>query len=274
MRSSGQRTIDVKPAKVLQRTLVCQWGAEPCNGTGIEWTAERTERALAVHFSQVLHDLAGSEIVRDVLRSLGQTAFELDSSDSVEPGVPGPAWRVGEATGEAYLTDWRNCTVPWTISRDAGSRTASLLDPDLVGLIIEDEVDYLIFGETRTSPEASYAQAVMRGISGLRQQLKDLRDDEALCPGLIRYLLFRCAEVPERMAAALRRYLASPSDFRLNGVLVRAVSPDDRELRDAVSWLGCMCPEVGRISVLGLHLPTGRIASFAADTAVPAGGAS
>ena len=229
---------------------------------------------MAGHVSRLLHHVAGSEIVREVLRSLGQTDFELDAIDSVVAGEPKPAWRAGEATGEAYLTDWCSCTFPWPMSRDAGRRTASLSDPDLVGLIIEDEVDYLIFGETRTSPEASYAQAVMRGISGLRQQLKDLRDDEALCPGLIRYLLFRCAEVPERMAAALRRYLASPSDFRLNGVLVRAVSPDDRELRDAVSWLGCMCPEVGRISVLGLHLPTGRNASFAADTVVRAGGAS
>lgn len=96
----------------------------------------------------------------------------------------------------------------------------------------------------------------------------------APCRGLIRYLLFRCAEAPERMAAALLPYLANPGDCRLYGVLVRDVSPDDRDLRGAVSCLGRECPAVGQIEVLGLCLPAGRIRSFAAHSVVPAGGAS
>lgn len=93
---------------------------------------------------------------------------------------------------------------------------------------------------------------------------------------LIRHLVCRCSEEPqqEHLAATLRRYLASQSDFRLNGFLLRAVSPDDRDLHDAVSWLGRAFPAIGRISVLGLYLPTGWIAPFAAETAVRPGGAS
>ena len=276
MQGSGQRAIDVKPARVPRGTLVYQLGAEPCIGTGIEWTADEAESALAGHVSQVLHDVAGSEIVREVFRSLGQTDFEPDAIGSIVEGGPKAPWRVGEAIGEAYLVDWRNCTFPWPMSRDARRRTASLPGPDLIGLMIEGEADYFVFGQIKTSSETSYPPTVMRGTSGLPQQLRELRDDGALHEDLIRYLLFRCAQGPlqERFAAAARRYLASPSGFRLYGVLVRDVAPDDRDLRGAVSWLGRECPAVGQIEVLGLYLPAGRIGSFAAQTAVPVGGAS
>lgn len=276
MQGSGQRAINVKPARVPRGTIVYQLGAEPCIGTGIEWTDEEAESALAGRVSQVLHDVAGSEVVREVLRSLGQTDFELDAIDSVVAGEPKPPWRVGEAIGEAYLVDWRNCTFPWPMSRDARMPKASLPGADLVGFIVETGVDYLVFGEVKTSSATKPTLGVMRNTTGLPQQLKDLRDDDARRRHLIRYLLFRCAEGPlkERFATAVSRYLANPSDFRLYGVLVRDVSPDERDLRGAVSWLGSQCPAVGQIEVLGLYLPAGRIGSFAAQTAVPVGGAS
>ena len=125
----------------------------------------------------------------------------------------------------------------------------------------------LVWGEIRTSKQDAHPPSVMRGRSGLVQQLEYLRADRGLRHHLIRYLLFRCTgHLRERFIAAVRRHTADSNDCRFLGVLVRDVLPDKQDLRHAVSRLGNDCPEVTRIEVLAIYIPPGHLDPVADDS--------
>lgn len=244
-----------------------QLGADPCVGTGIEWTPEESRSALDGPVAAVLNDVIGSQIVTEALGPLAQAEFDTGRIDALAASVPEPSYRRGEAIAEAYLSSWRDCTFPWPVSRDLRRPTASPAGPDLVGLKIEAGGHYLVFGEVKTSGENVYPPTVMRGRSGLLQQLEDLRADRALQRFLVRNLLFRCAgQVRDRFIAAVRRHTADPNDCRFFGVLVRDVLPDEQDLRHAVSHLGHDCPDVTRVEVLAIYLPPGHLDPVADDS--------
>ena len=210
--------------------------------------------------ADVLNDVIGSQIVTEALGPLAQAEFDTGRIDAVAARVPEPSYRLGEAIAEAYLSSWRSCTLPWRVSRDLRRPTASPAGPDLVGLKSEEGGHYLVFGEVKTSGENVYPPSVMRGQSGLLQQLEDLRADRALQRFLVRNLLFRCAgQVRDRFIAAVRRHTTDPNDCRFFGVLVRDVLPDERDLRHAVSHLGHDCPDVTRVEVIAIYLPPGHL---------------
>lgn len=249
-----------RTARVPKGTVVYRVGADPCVGTGIEWTSEESRDALGGPVADVLHDAIGSQIFAEALGPLAQAEFDMGKINAIANQEPEQTYRIGESIGEAYLSAWRDCTFPWRVSRDLRRPTASPAGPDLVGLKIEAGDHYLVFGEVKTSGENVYPPSVMRGQSGLVQQLEDLRADRALQRFLVRNLLFRCAgQVRDRFIAAVRRHTADPNDCRFFGVLVRDVLPDERDLRHAVSHLGHDCPDVTRVEVIGIYLPPGHL---------------
>lgn len=249
-------------------------GADPCVGIGIEWTPEEAREALGGPVADVLNDVIGSQIVTEALGPLAQAEFDTGRIDAVAARVPEPSYRLGEAIAEAYLSSWRSCTLPWRVSRDLRRPTASPAGPDLVGLKSEEGGHYLVFGEVKTSGENVYPPSVMRGQSGLLQQLEDLRTDGALRRHLVRNISFRwTGDIRERFIAAVSRYSADPNEFRLFGVLVRDVLPDKRDLRHAVSHLGPDCPRSTRIEVLAIYIPPSHLDPVA-DGLTPDGGTS
>lgn len=247
-------------------------GADPCVGTGIEWTPEESRDALDGPVADVLDDVIGSQIVTEALGPLARAEFDTGRIEAVAATVPKPSYRLGEAIAEAYLSSWRDCTFPWPVSRDLRRPTASPAGPDLVGLKVETGGHYLVFGEVKTSRQDTYPPSVMRRQSGLPKQLEDLRADRALQRFLVRNLLFRCTgQVRDRFIAAVRRHTADPNDCRFFGVLVRDVLPDKRDLRNAVSHLGKDCPEKTRIEVLAIYLPPGHLDPVADDSTADGG---
>ena len=82
----------------------------------------------------------------------------------------------------------------------------------------------------------------MHGRTGLKKQLEDLRDSDAIRDDLV-------------------RYLGNPSDVQFYGVLVRDVEPhqDDLRARARVDDLGAECPEGTSIELLAPYLPRGSL---------------
>ena len=269
--------------------------AEPCSGTGIQWTVAELDGALAGPVAALLRDDAGSILVGEALEPLTDTEFStagIKGAMALEQRPTGRVvrvesrsaesaaarrieraagersltnWRVGEAIAEAYLTHRRGCFFPWPMSRDARRPGSSLPGADLVGFVRVADGDRLAFGEVKTSAQERYPPDVMGGRSGLRRQLEDLRDEVALSDQLVRYLTMRSRDAGwrGRFREAAMHYLCDSCDVRLYGVLVRDVPPAERDLEGAVAELATGCPDAMRIALIGLYLPEGRIGSLA-----------
>ncbi len=210
----------------------------------------------------VLFDDEGKANIEDILAGLPETDFVqdglrrvLEDPDKVED------WRVGEAIAEVYLTDHRTCSFPWPDGRDERKSGSSLPGADLVGFRIDGDGDCFAFGEVKTSSEHRYPPGAMYGRTGLKQQLEDLRDGEAIRDDLVKYLGHRAGSAPwrARFEHAASRYLRNTSDVQLYGCLVRDVEPDQDDLRVRVGALGAACPEGTRIELLALYLPRERL---------------
>ena len=206
----------------------------------------------------VLFDDNGKADIEEILAGLAETDFEqaglrrvLRDPDHLED------WRVGEAIAEAYLTDHRSCTFPWPDGRDERKSGSSLPGADLVGFGIDGDGDCFAFGEVKTSREERYPPGTMRGRTGLKKQLEDLRDRTAIRDDLVRYLGHRSGSAwwLARFRRAAKRYVGNPCDVQLYGVLVRDVEPHQDDLRARVDDLGAGCPEETRIGLLALYLP-------------------
>ena len=242
--------------------VVYGMGSPPCSGVGLRWSDDELNAAMDGRVAAVLFDDEGKANIEDILAGLAETDFEqaglrrvLRDPDHVED------WRVGEAIAEVYLTDHRSCRFPWPDARDERKSRSSLPGADLVGFGIDRDGDCFAFGEVKTSREERYPPGAMHGRTGLKKQLEDLRDSDAIRDDLVRYLGHRAgaASWRARFQRATKRYLGSPSDVQLYGVLVRDVEPHQDDLRGRVDDLGAECPEGTRIELLALYLPRERL---------------
>ena len=233
-------------------------GGPPCSGMGLRWSDGELTAAMDGRVAAVLFDDEGKAEIEEILAPLAETEFEqgglrrvLQDPDHLED------WRVGEAIAEAYLTDHRSCTFPWPDGRDERKSGSSLPGADLVGFGIDGDGDCFAFGEVKTSREERYPPGTMRGRTGLKKQLEDLRDRNAIRDDLVRYLGHRAGSASwlARFRRAAKRYIGNPCDVRLYGVLVRDVEPHQDDLRARVDDLDAGCPEGTRIELLALYLP-------------------
>ena len=238
--------------------VIFRLGEAPCSGVGLQWSDNELDAAIDDRVAAVLFDDEGKANVEDILASLAETDFAqeglrrvLEDPDRIED------WRAGEAIAETYLTDHRSCSCPWPDGRDERKSGSSLPGADLVGIGIDDHGDCFAFGEVKTSSDRSYPPGAMYGRTGLKRQLEDLRDSEAIRDDLVRYLGHRAGSAPwrTRFERAASRYLQNTADIQLYGCLVRDVDPHQDDLRARVVSLAVACPEGTRIELLGLYLP-------------------
>ena len=209
-------------------------GFPPCSGIGLKWSSDDLDAALDGPVAAVLFDDEGKANIEEILTGLAETDFAQEGLRRVlaDPNDI-EDWRVGEAIAESYLTDHRHCYFPWPDVRDERKSGSSLPGADLVGLRADENGDCLAFGEVKTSSESKYPPGAMYGRSGLKQQLEDLRDHEAIRDDLLKYLGHRAKEASwrERFRKAGERYLRNKADVQLYGFLVRDVDPHQDDLR-------------------------------------------
>ena len=237
-------------------------GTVPCSGVGLAWSDRELDAAMSDSVAVVLFDDEGKASIEAILANLVDTEFAqeglkrvLTAPEDIED------WRVGEAIAETYLTHHRSCYFPWPDGRDERKSGSSLPGADLVGFSTDDSGDCLAFGEVKTSSEDRYPPNSMYGRTGLKRQMGDLRDCEAIRDALLRYLGHRvqAASWRPRFEAASRRYLRNKSDVQLYGVLIRDVPPNAGDLRARVQMLCRDRPPATSIELLALYLPERRI---------------
>ncbi len=233
-------------------------GVAPCSGLGLQWSDNELSTAMDDRVAEVLFDDEGKANIEDILASLAETDFTQERLRRI---LKDPRriedWRVGEAIAEVYLTDHRSCSFPWPDGRDERKSGSSLPGADLVGFGTDNNGDCLVFGEVKISSEQRYPPGVMYGRTGWKQQLEDLRDEEAIRDGLVKYLGHRAGAAPwrARFERAASRYLRNTSDIHLYGCLIRDVKPHQNDLRERVDSLADACPKGTCIEMLALYLP-------------------
>jgi hypothetical protein len=240
-------------------TVAYTVGNPPVLGTGLSWSAKETEEAVQGPVAQVVYDDAGTQALASLLGGLPETGFaRTNVQATLAQTATVENWRVGEALAESYLVHHRACHFPWPNGRDIRKSGSSLPGADLVGFQRDGGHHRFAFGEVKTSSERKYPPGACYGVTGLKQQLEDLRDDPQVRDGLVKYLGHRAANGPAwkdqfRMAAA--RYFADKEDIRVFGLLVRDVPPHEDDVRVRVSSLAKDCPAKMAIELLAIYLP-------------------
>ena len=171
------------------------------------------------------------------LRSLGNTDFARENLDAVLAAdtEENEGWVVGEAIAEAFLTQEHNVVWPWNMKRDKRNPKASLAGADLVGFKVEGSKVQFVFGEVKSSSDPDSPPGVMKGRSGMTNQLKNLAGDFSLMGRLIRWLFSRCRTEShkELFNSAMKLFVDSGNNaMLLYGVLVRDTPPVEKDLRE------------------------------------------
>jgi hypothetical protein len=239
--------------------------ARPVRARGMQFTKRDAKRARTGAVAKLLGDEEGKARLAQQLGALPRTQFQTSGLQAILAAKsPAPAWRVGEAFAEAYLTAHHNCSFPWPFERDHRNENASLPGPDSVGFQKRPELRFA-FAEAKTSSEKQCPPSVMVGRKGMVHQLKVLRDSPKAKDRLVLYLAHRAAgqEWENDFRKAMERYLEDPKDISLFGVLVRDTAPDKKDLQSRAQALAKGCPEKTLIELRALYVPV-PIEDFAA----------
>ena len=148
------------------------------------------------------------------LRGMATTGMATEFVENLLQTVPEEkSWAVGEALAECVLADddTREICWPWNLVRDRRTPRASLPGADLVGFCKEGDAVLLLFGEVKTSSDASTPPNVMNGSGGMAWQLKNEATRLDIQHALLKWLRARCesAEHQALYQAAVHRYVQS-----------------------------------------------------------------
>lgn len=237
-------------------------GTAPVTGLGISWTQEELDAGMNGPMPAAVFDDAGKADVTALLAGLAETDFEKDRLEQVlqTEAEPEP-WRVGESIAESYLTHHRQCHFPWPDSRDERKSGSSLPGADLAGIQQDDQGHRFAFGEVKTSSEAKHPPNVLYGKEGLKKQLEDLQGDASIRETLFRYLAQRASgsSWQDSFKAAAIRFIRNDRDICVFGVLVRDVSPNEKDLRARVGALADSNTSPMMVELIAIYLPEGSI---------------
>jgi hypothetical protein len=197
----------------------CSWVGHQVDIDELQGLAgEIRERAL---------DIAFCDATADHLRDLAQTGLASDwIGDFLKDAEPDAVldWQVGEAFAEAALElqfeVQFEVTFPWNTRRDERVPKASLPGADLVGLSMTADGAVLVFGEVKSSSDATCPPGVLVGKSGMVQQLERILDDRQTQLKLIQWLVARVQDGVH--ADQLDQAFATPTPTRRTSAVVDA----------------------------------------------------
>lgn len=194
-----------------------------------------------------IREAAVAEVADDLVRQL------LESEPDPEP------WQIGEAMAEVLLSEWHDALWVWNQGRDRRTPRASLPGADLVGFLdTGDGSARFLFGEVKTSEDASSPPNVLYGRRGMIHQLEELASRADLVWTLILWLRARCTD--GAALAAYRSALAAHAksdgtDLVLAGCLLRDTVPNEMDVKNRGTALAKTVPGSTSVQLRVWHLP-------------------
>lgn len=165
---------------------------------------------------------------------------------------------------ECYLEDFEKIRFYYPPSRDARNPKANLQGADLVGFIdIDETTTIFLFGEVKTSGDKNSPPQVMRGESGMINELRRIKNDPSLREAIIRWLGFKVKDLPDDdpfkkdYRKALKIYIKDDAEnkYFLLGVLVRDTTPRDTDLKSRYESLKSELTRKVRLKLIALYIP-------------------
>jgi hypothetical protein len=216
-----------------------------------------SERYFDVEGTDQLAKEFGEEI------DITDTGFEGDGLyDIFQSQVQPIDWRIGEVLVELYLEQHNSARFHYRSSRDAKNPDSNSTGADLVGFVDIDNETLFLFGEVKSSNDASRPPTIWYGRTGLLRQLEGLKSNPRIRASLIRWLGFKVKDLDKSHAFrkdysnALRVYYRSrKTKFYLVGALVRDVDPDANDLISRFSNLIRELDPQIRMDLVALYLP-------------------
>jgi hypothetical protein len=233
---------------------------------GVSHTDKEMFNALTNEVYDKVYDITGnSDLIDSILIGLADTGFKKDSllpifacNDCIND------WEVGEAYAQAYLEDNFSSILPWNLSRDIKKPGSSLPGADIVGLHLQDNSAYFLFGEIKTSSDQDYPPGLMYGPTGLKKQLDDLCTEQDTIFALIKYLGFRLKNTVHwpMYQNAFQKYYINNYNIHIMGVLIRDVKPNEKDLAARAKSLSPYCINGRQINLVAIYLPQKAISKF------------
>lgn len=231
-----------------------------CTWSGSAWTEDEIV-AMSADITERALDLAFESDVAERLQDLTSTGASAEwLTEFLDEAVSDEvlSWQVGEAVAEAVLENSHGVIFPWNTRRDERNPRASLPGADLVGISVEPRGCRLVFGEVKSSSDASSPPGVLTGKSGMDQQLERLIEDNRLHFSLIKWLVARVSD--EESGAKFDEALAAfvqtrGSSVRLVGVLVRDTYPRESDVSARGRALGERVSEPSSVELHAMYMP-------------------
>ncbi len=207
-----------------------------------------------------LHDKKEKAEFETHLRGLASTAFGRESLEAVfaADAPESRDWAAGEAVAEAFLSREYAVVWPWNMERDKRNPRASLPGADLAGFRVEDKAVRFVFGETKTSSDPNRPPGVMKGRSGMTNQIKNLAKDLSLINSLLRWLFSRCKNTPyEKLFNSASQIFAESGckAMLLYGVLIRDTEPGEKDLKKSGRKLAKTISSPTVCSLFAVYIP-------------------
>lgn len=239
-------------------------GDEGCRVVGLE-----LDDAIDAHVGERIGALLGDVRLREALEELlSGSDFDSTLLEKVllsDDSVPPTAWKVGEALGQCFLEDARDCLFPWPVSFDLRNPNASPAGTDLVGFTQDEGGDRFAFGEVKTSGDPALPpRVVTRPGDGLQDQLTTLCGGADTRTALVLYLAPRAlgSKWAEKFKSAASRFFKEQGDVAIFGVLVRTTPPNLRDLEGcAQRLLPYRAPEMN-LELVGLYVSSAQLDSL------------
>jgi len=222
---------------------------------------DRFRAYLAERVKARTEDDEGQDPFAAELRGMATTGMATDFVERLLRAVPEEkSWAIGEALAECVLADDENREVcwPWNLVRDRRSPRASLPGADLVGFCREGESVLLLFGEVKTSSDATTPPNVMNGSGGMAWQLEEEATRLDIQHALLKWLRSRCTTPAHRelYQAAVRRYVQSVGkEILLIGILLRDTKPSELDVAARAKALATKLGSPTRIEITAWYLP-------------------
>ena len=233
-----------------------------CEGIGIQ--SDGFSDYLNTRVKADLDDLKGTQSLVDMI---GDTR-EFNKrrlSDYLSVETPRSVWKIGEKFAECYLADYRGALFPYNSIRDERNSKASMQGVDLVGLATVGDRTLFLFGEVKTSGQIG-TPSVIYGRDGLICQLNRLMTDSRVRIELIKWLgkklIDRNSGDPDVTAYSQTAeiYFGSRSEFKVVGIMVRDVDPDERDTMPVMRKI--KMDNSAYVEILALYIP-GSISALA-----------
>lgn len=242
-------------------------------------TASRNYQGVALDEAECLEHLKGAvkdnlvdrEQQEELLNSLrtlkSDTGFEtndqlladIQALESKEVNVQN--FRIGEAYAEIVLEEHFQCRFHWNELRDARNPKGNKTGADLVGFIEIDGQVLFLFGEVKTSSEATNPPQVMTYEKGMEKQLCDLCDQAEKRNVLISYLHNKARLFPvghqfkDDLKASIEAYYAANGRYQMVGVLVRDTDPVEEDVSESYHRIKDKILEPTGLKLLALYVP-------------------